>query len=284
MSQRRGGNPKESVIAVKEEPIPFSECLDPQKEGMTMDRTVGVDVDLEDPQMVDPDAAAAVPLVSGSLSLDGREMRNNNNNDISTTMDWKEGYFASGSTQCHSWKDELQKFRDQPRKQCMKFDDRDSSPCLCCSAIVCGLLNMGRVGNIVVLKQSQEWVETEEVDENGNMKVHRSTRPRLDCVVGPYWPMLLIVTYPLILGVSIATMINGLPGKPWIIIFLWTCLTVSLITALALTAFRDPGILPRQLNAPNGSWRWTDRGHSYRPPGSWFDHDTGVIVEEFDHT
>ncbi len=99
--------------------------------------------------------------------------------------------------------------------------------------------------------------------------------------------MLCLVTYPLIFGVSIATLINAIPGKPWVIIIFWAACTLGLIYALAMTAFRDPGILPRYNDTPSkadDSWRWSDRAHSYRPRGAWYDPDTGVIVEGFDHT
>jgi hypothetical protein len=268
MSHRRGGNQKESVIAVEEEAIPFSESMDQPIGGLAMDRNVG---DVEDPK---------VPLTSGSLSLDARydeesrELR---------SKEWKEGHFAAGMTP-PTWREEFQKWKNNPRAQCTNCDDSDGAPCLCCSAILCGMINAGRVGNMSVLRQSQEWVEEEQDDENGEMKILRYTRPRIDCVVGPYWPMLLMVTYPLILGVSIATLIHAIPGKPAIVALIWGACTLGLIYSLALTAFRDPGILPRQLDAPDGNWRWSDRAHSYRPPGAWFDPDTGVIVEEFDHT
>jgi hypothetical protein len=102
-----------------------------------------------------------------------------------------------------------------------------------------------------------------------------------------YWPMLVCVTYPLILGVSIATLFTAIPGKHPLIILFWAICTGGLIYALAMTAFRDPGILPRYEKAPPQSendWRWSDRAHSYRPRGAFFDPDTGVIVEGFDHT
>lgn len=253
---------------MEEETIPFSESLDRQRAAMTMDRTGG---DVEDPK---------VPLAIGSLSLDARYEEESRE---LLAKEWKEGHFAAGMTSL-TWTDELQKFTKNPRQQCMNIDDYEGAPCLCCSATVCGLVKAGRVGNMVVLRQSQEWVEMEEADENGEMKIRRYTQPRLDCVVGPYWPMLLIVTYPLILGVSLATLINAIPGKPLIVVLIWATCTLGLIYSLAMTAFRDPGILPRQLNAPDGTWRWSDRAHSYRPVGAWFDPDTGVIVEEFDHT
>lgn len=102
-----------------------------------------------------------------------------------------------------------------------------------------------------------------------------------------YWPMLCMVTYPLIFGVSIATLVTAIPGKHVLIQLFWASCTVGLIYALAMTAFRDPGILPRYATAPpnsDGTWRWSDRAHSFRPRGAWYDPDTGVIVEGFDHT
>jgi hypothetical protein len=68
-----------------------------------------------------------------------------------------------------------------------------------------------------------------------------------------YWPMLVCVTYPLILGVSIATLFTAIPGKHPLIILFWAICTGGLIYALAMTAFRDPGILPRYEKAPQQS-------------------------------
>ena len=48
------------------------------------------------------------------------------------------------------------------------------------------------------------------------------------------------------------------------------------------------GILQRHSNPPPGSdesqWRWNDRALTYRPRGAWYDQDTAVVVEGFDHT
>ena len=102
-----------------------------------------------------------------------------------------------------------------------------------------------------------------------------------------YWPMLLFVTYPLILGVSLVTLLTTIPKKHPLIALIWLVCTIGLILCLGLTAFRDPGILPRHENPPPNeasSWTWNDRAHSYRPRGAWYDPDTGVIVEQFDHT
>jgi palmitoyltransferase ZDHHC9/14/18 len=100
--------------------------------------------------------------------------------------------------------------------------------------------------------------------------------------------MLILITYPLILGVSGLTLVTRIPYKHPIIVLAWLICTVGLIVSLALTAFRDPGILPRYEQPPASldasSWRWSDRTHSYKPRGSYYDPDTGVIIEDFDHT
>jgi hypothetical protein len=99
--------------------------------------------------------------------------------------------------------------------------------------------------------------------------------------------MLVCVTYPLILGVSIMTLFTAIPGKHPLIILFWAICTLGLISALAMTAFRDPGILPRYENPPpsgDNGWRWSDRAFSHRPRGAFYDPDTAVIVDGFDHT
>jgi hypothetical protein len=141
---------------------------------------------------------------------------------------------------------------------------------------------------MIVLRSSTEWVEEVEEGE-GEEKVRRHMRPRLDCVVGPYWPMLAFVTYPLILGVSGWTLvIKIVPGRTSsFMAFGWAVLTVGLITALAFTACCDPGIQYKYKKPPpqyENQWRWTDRAHSYRSRNAFYDADTGVVVEGFDHT
>ena len=79
----------------------------------------------------------------------------------------------------------------------------------------------------------------------------------------------------------------SIPSKPPIVQLVWAVLTLGLIFALAMTAFRDPGILPRYETPPSqneNAWRWSDRALSYRPRGAFYDSDTAVIVEGFDHT
>lgn len=160
MSQRRGGGAPKEAVAVEEETMPFAESLDVPAGGLT-------------------DAA---PLSNGSLSL---EARYESETQAMKLKQWKEGHYAAGMTAA-TWGEEYQKWRHNFREQLLKFDENDGSPCGCCSAVVCGALGAGRVGNMAILRQSQEWVEEEEEDEDsGEKKTRRFTRPRLDIVVGP---------------------------------------------------------------------------------------------------
>ena len=149
------------------------------------------------------------------------------------------------------------------------------------------------------------------IDKEGNDTTKkgkkRHVRKReLQLVVGPFWPMLLFITYPLIFGVSALTLYAGIPGKPIYIQLGWALLTALLIRSLFNTGFRDPGILMRHKDPPpinnddledeprrrigfcwgneEGPWRWSDQAHSYRPKNSMFCPDCKVIIEEFDHT
>jgi hypothetical protein len=191
---------------------------------------------------------------------------------------WKESPFAIGLTE-PTWIDE----RNSRSNDVMP----DESGCLCMSAHICPLLGASRVGNMAVLKTSQEWVEEMEIDEETNEQIlRRYTRPRLDVVVGPYWPMLCFITYPLILGVSGWAFVSVIvrPGTSIVLRFVWFVCTMALIIALGRTAFRDPGILYRQRIQKDATWRWSDQADSYRPRHAWFDMDTAAVIEGFDHT
>lgn len=194
---------------------------------------------------------------------------------------WKDSPFACGLTE-PDWVGERTR---EPYEKGLLPDD---TGCLCCSAWVCPLLSAGRVGNMAVLKSKNEWVEevTEDEETGDSDVISRFSRPRLQIVLGPYWPMLVFVTYPLILSVSAWTFWSGIrPGnKPLVTVFLWIVLTTGLIVALTLTACRDPGILYRSRKQYDANWRWTDQADSYRPRDAWFDTDTAVVVEGFDHT
>lgn len=193
---------------------------------------------------------------------------------------WKDSPFAVGLTE-PTWADE--------RIRSTRLQDDDSG-CLCCSAYVCPLFGASRVGNMAVLKSSVETIEMIDEENSPQPTIRRITRPKLDVVVGPYWPMLCCVTYPLIFGVSGWAFFMGIYQKhlPPGFVICWTICTFGLIISLGCTAFRDPGILYRVRSLPphlvDQNWRWSDQADSYRPRSAWYDGDTAVIVEGFDHT
>ena len=170
MSQRRG-LPKETA---NPELVPFSEVLDKPHGGIQMDR------DSMEPLETTAKKAPVPSKPAPSASLDVRYEKEAQNLKL---KEWKEGHFAAGFTPS-TWDEEYAKFRKNPYDECLSMPDNDA-PCVCCSAILCSKLGASRVGNMAILKQSQEWVEEEEEDENGETKTRRFTRPRLDVVVGP---------------------------------------------------------------------------------------------------
>jgi hypothetical protein len=265
MSQRRSR-------AEQSEEKPFSQAIGPVAEG-----ELKLDEGDEDVALGKQSKKELTPL-----SIDERYFREREEARI---KHWRDSPFAAGLVNV-SWRDEGSKGTCGGLMQ--ENVDPDSGGCLCCSSLVCGGIGAGRVGNMAVLSQSNEWVEeVEEDEETGEQKVRRFTRPTLHFVVGPYWPMLVCVTYPLILGVSMWTLLSAIPGKHVFLQLLWLVCTVGLIYALAMTAFKDPGILYKHNEPPPQSendWRWNDSAQSYRPRGAFYDPDCAVVVEGFDHT
>ena len=142
--------------------------------------------------------------------------------------------------------------------------------CCCrCTASVCHAVGAGRVGNMAVLRQTRE--------DNG--------RPKLQVVMGPFWPFVLFCTLPLILGVSAWTYAKGVFAHHHPAVFVaWLLLTASLVVSLLLVACRDPGILYRHATPVEEDWIWNDQGLTYRPKHARYDRDCAVVVENFDHT
>lgn len=222
---------------------------------------------------------------SGPLSIDDQYQIEKHNLRL---KHWQESPFATGLTE-PTWLDESRK----PCKPSKGYGDseleRDHTGCLCCSAWVCSRLGVERVGNMSVLKASEEHVEEITIDEeSGEMVVRSYTRPVIHMVVGPFWPMLFFITYPLIFVASWYSFKLLLKGNLSIVlIFVWALCTISLIISLALTACSDPGILYKHPNPPpqeENTWRWTDQAMSYRPRRAYYDPDCAVVVRDFDHT
>jgi hypothetical protein len=188
---------------------------------------------------------------------------------------WKDNHFAVGCVNAN-WKDD--------RMWCgTGRNHADINHAVWPSAYVCGCLGADRVGNLAILAQTTE--ECNEVEMvNGNLR-RRRRRPKLLWVVGPYWPVNLCLTYPLILGISFWTAYTKLVDQHIAVIITWGFCTGFLIFALLMVACGDPGVLYRQKQIPAGAvdWRWNDQARTYRPPKARFDPECQVVVEGFDH-
>lgn len=238
---------------------------------------------------------------------------------------WRESFYATGLVE-PTWSDEWEVYRR--KKKCC---DWGCCGCIYPSAVVCSWLGAGRIGNMAVLKERYIMVEIEDEDEenleqvNGfvdeddeegkpsqignktsNTPTLESAKPahllvrkhEIQFIVGPFWPLLIFITYPLIFGMSAFTLIRCIPGKPLGIQILWVVLTLQLIRSLFNTGFRDPGIVPRRTRLPptrerrnglrlgkkSGEWKWDDQVQAYRPKNSTYCSDCKVVVEDFDHT
>lgn len=158
---------------------------------------------------------------------------------------------------------------------CLAMEEDGLDPMSGCNGVtacLCGrMLGAERVGNMPVL-----WAR------------RRPGKPtQLLCMVGPFWPCLVTVTYPLILGVSLFCAVFLLPGCPWWAQVTWSVCTLTLVVSLGLTGCTNPGLVRRHADEPppnSVGWRWSDQAQTYRPPRSTFDRDCGVVIEEFDHT
>jgi hypothetical protein len=211
----------------------------------------------------DADMATQDDVVDESLQED---------NDESMRRRWKESPFAVGLTQ-PAWADEPAGCAGLFRACCS--NSRYSYVLF--SGVICR--NAGRVGNMVVLARRMEEIE----DASGQ----RIRRPRIMCVVGPYWMVLFFLTIPFFGGLSAWTALSRLPDHNFAVVLTWTICQVGLFVSLVNVACRDPGIMYRHAAPPQGqeeSWRWNDQALTYRPANAKFDPECQVVVEGFDHT
>jgi hypothetical protein len=143
---------------------------------------------------------------------------------------------------------------------------------------------------------------SEEEKDDGSSTTRRRRRYKppnppteLICVVGPYWPVLMCLTYPLVLGVSGATLVYAIPYQHVVVKIVWTLMTICLLYMLFNVSCRDPGLLLRHKKDSSqslsdygsrrtgGTWRWSEKAKTYHPRNAIFDPDCAVVVEGYDH-
>jgi len=119
---------------------------------------------------------------------------------------------------------------------------------------------------------------------HGNMTVLRGWP--CSCVLGPWWPVCLFVTVPVV-------------SAPWVFIVITaadstlrdralrgsaTVAWLAVLWFLGRTGLRDPGMAPRRAVPPSAEWAWSDQARSFRAPGSIFSRDCNVVIEGYDHS
>ena len=118
------------------------------------------------------------------------------------------------------------------------------------------------------------WIIREKEDAEGRRKI--------ECMVGVCWPLLL-VTYALIITVTCFVFSKTLPKLSFVYTVAGCGLFFLVLTTLASTACRDPGIFPRHSTPKEEHWRWSEPAQSFRPPGVVFCTANKVLVRDIDH-
>ena len=193
---------------------------------------------------------------------------------------WKASPWAVGCVD-PTWHDTVQSGKRRRRERRASGRDTRSSrqaefeTYLCVGAWFCNLLGAKRVGNMAVLAGN--------VDGDDNEGKHM----KLKCVAGPYWPVNICITWPAIIGLTVAVIVLGLSDEHPGIIAAWAVLTICLMIAMVCVSFRDPGILRRHAEKPDGEegqqWIWNDQALTYRPSKARYDAECACVIEEHDH-
>lgn len=252
--------------------------------------------------MADEEAPVTVndPLSIDQIYLSSKQSARENH--------WRNNPYATGLVE-PTWRDEInrninneQNGANGPNRSCCAdAANPEMDPtcgCLVFSGYVCGTFNAGRVGNMVILKESHVMVDEiihdddDDDDDNnvengegdktskttGAIRTRKVSKRQIDFIVGPYWPMMIFVTYPLILIVSGLTAVKSVyvPNYNIVLVIIWSMMTFGLCFSLFNVAFKDPGILPKYKEIPvdgmvgnrSSSWRWIDKAQSFVPRGT----------------
>jgi DHHC palmitoyltransferase len=211
--------------------------------------------------------------------------------DSEMVRKWKASPFAIGLTNATWADDDLGCV-----KTCWSCCNGSKRTHVYCTACICRHFGcVGRVGNMIVLRQTMEDVAVDVNAEDGNVTRRTIRRPRLRCVVGPYWMITFFVVVPFftVLSLWVArrlfTSSDDDQEQPHLaVVLVWIFFTAGLFFSLFQVACSDPGIQYRYANRPDSieggdEWIWNDQALSYRPQHAKFDPDVQCIVKHFDH-
>lgn len=104
-------------------------------------------------------------------------------------------------------------------------------------------------------------------------------------VAGPYWPVMLCVTFPLLVGLSIAYAKAVLPHAPPMARGVYWLFTTWCCLLLFVVGLSNPGLLRRYRVKPDGcgSWRYSGQAQTYRPTHALYSRECNAVVQGFDH-
>jgi hypothetical protein len=120
----------------------------------------------------EPLGDVSVPSGADDDTMEQSSHEEEEDKDEAMRRRWKESPFAVGRTET-TWADE----EATCATFCSAYCASSRHSYVLCSAIFCR--NAGRIGNMVVLAQRMEEI----VDASGQ----RIRRPRIMCILGPYW-------------------------------------------------------------------------------------------------
>lgn len=208
---------------------------------------------------------------------DRNDENNNNNNDSNMHPSWFDSCYATGFTKA-TWKDETLGWRET----CLTCWSGSARAHILCTALFCQ--RAGRVGNMVVLRETMDHNHIEEEDDD-EQRQQQQQRRKLRWVVGPYWMITVCLTVPGLVGYAL---LAGFSRNIWdqspVWFYLWLCLNSLALFSLFQVSCSDPGIMYRHAEPKEESWLWNDQAMTYRPPHARFDPECGVMIAHFDHT
>lgn len=111
----------------------------------------------------------------------------------------------------------------------------------------------------------------------------RTGRRKLWCIVGPFWPVMLFVTCPLILGIGLLVGFYTLHQVHIAVTVLFFAHLTFTMAALLVIACSDPGLVTRSKERGDRVPWFDDVCETYRPQGAHYCNISRVVVQDIDH-
>jgi hypothetical protein len=133
-------------------------------------------------------------------------------------------------------------------------------PCASFTAACC--CGAEQIGNMVIIRGAGE--------ESGKFQQNEDGRIAVKYIVGPFWPVMVFITVPLIIGIPLLVGVWTLAFTSMpvgvVLGLLLGLATTAVVLALLSVACKDPGLMPRYRERPPGydEWVFSDQAETYR--------------------